>query len=64
MMAVQCAVPGSNVLLFHAVQYAVPGFRSVPLLQALNGYQLEREEEAQEKRREEGKKEEGCNADP
>ncbi len=27
------------------VQYSVPGYRCVPLLQALNGYQLEREED-------------------
>ena len=31
------------------VQYAVPGFRCVPLLQALNGYQLEQEEEGEER---------------
>lgn len=30
------------------LQYAVPGYRCVPLLQALNGYQLEEEGEEEE----------------
>lgn len=50
-----------------AVQYAVPGYHCVPLLQALNGYQLEQDVEEQEDRQEEGEQqtqEEGCNGDP
>ncbi len=36
------------------LQYAVPGFKCVPLLQALNGYQLEEEKEEEEEEEEEG----------
>lgn len=42
--------------MLFVLQYAVPGYRCVPLLQALNGYQLEEEEEEEA---EEAKEEEG-----
>lgn len=40
----------SNILCewFVFLQYAVPGYRCVPLLQALNGYQLEKDDEEEE----------------